>query len=284
MSLPAKKLLRATTPRHVRNWLRSPGKSAEWLWNEARHLAGGDAVVEMRPGWFVRCHPSAYDFAYYAQIGDAEQVSEFDGFISTCRPAMALFDVGAHFGLFSLAALHFGGAEARAVAVDPSPTAARMMRIQAKLNGVGGRMSIEQASVGDSDGWQEMVATGVNGAGYFLPPGDHAGRELTKTIATTLDGLVERHGVTPTHVKIDVEGAEASVLRGGRRLLAAEQPPLLFLEVHNEIVREHSGDPSETLKLLNRHGYRVFANDMLPLDEDYILSKPLLRVIAKRQA
>jgi FkbM family methyltransferase len=251
--------------------------------DEARHLVGADRLVEIRPGWSLRCHPAAYDFAYHAQVDDPEQVAEFDGFVKLCRPEMVLFDVGAHFGLFSLAALHYGGAGARAVAVDPSPTAARMMKIQARLNGVVGRMEIVEAAAGHEDGWQELVATGVNGAGYFVPPGDHAGREVCRSRAVTLDALAEERRLTPTHVKIDVEGAEAAVLRGGEGLLSRDEPPVLLLELHNEIIRSRGGEPRETLTLLRGFGYETFSPEMSPLGEDYVLGRPLVRVICRKR-
>jgi FkbM family methyltransferase len=282
MKSPHKAIARAVTPRPVRNWLRSPGKSLGWVRGEARHLFGADRLVEIRPGWTLRCHPAAYDFAYHAQVDDPEQVSEFDGFIRLCRPGMVLFDVGAHFGLFSLAALHYGGAGARAVALDPSPTAERMMRIQARLNGAGGRMEIVRAAAGACVGWQEMVATGVNGAGYFVPPGDHAGREVSLTREVTLDALAAERGLTPTHVKVDVEGAEAAVLRGAAGLLAGDAPPLLLVELHNEIVSDGGGEPRETLTLLRRFGYEIFSTGMEPLGEDYVAGRPLVRVICRK--
>jgi FkbM family methyltransferase len=283
MKPSSKNFIRAVTPRPVRNWLRSPGKSFGWVRDEARHLVGGDRLVEMRPGWWLRCHPAAYDFAYRAQVDDPEQVAEFDGFISLCRPGMVLFDVGAHFGLFSLAALHYGGEAARAIAVDPSPTAARMMKIQARLNGAAGRMEIVRAAAGQEDGWQEMVATGVNGAGYFVPPSDHAGGEVCRAREATLDALAGERNLTPTHVKVDVEGAEAAVLRGGRGLLSRAEPPVLLLELHNEIIRGRGGDPRECLTLLRGFGYEVFSPEMSPLGEDYVLGRPLVRVVCRKR-
>ena len=82
----------------------------------------------MRPGWLITCHPAAYRCAYHLQINDPEQVLEFDNFIDNSFQGMVLFDVGAHFGLFSLAALHYGGPGSRAIAVDPSPIAVRFLK------------------------------------------------------------------------------------------------------------------------------------------------------------
>src|SRR6516162_11506830 len=97
---------RLLIPRKVRNWLRSPARSARWMWNEMQFRIGFTKCSEIRRGWILANHPSALSFAYLAQHDDPEQVREFDGFINHCSSGMVLFDIGAHFGLFSLAALH----------------------------------------------------------------------------------------------------------------------------------------------------------------------------------
>ncbi|HEX8501834.1 MAG TPA: FkbM family methyltransferase [Pyrinomonadaceae bacterium] len=181
-----------------------------------------------------------------------------------------------------MAALHYGGDAARAVAVDPSPTAARMLKIQARLNRVEERLTVVRSAVGEHVGWQPMVPTGVNGAGYFVAPGDHSGGEVVKTRSTTLDRLAEDLRLTPTHLKIDVEGYEQAVLSGGRRLLARHAAPLLFLELHNEMIRERGGDPSETLSLLKAFGYVSFSPYGTRLSDGDILSRPLLRIVGKK--
>ncbi len=279
----AKKIIRASIPRPIRNWLRSPAKSVAWGWSEIKYRVGIKHHIEIRPGWSVSCHPGAYGFAYWAQDSDQEQVSEFDGFIAHCYPGMIFFDIGAHFGLFSLAALHYGGATARAVAVDPSLTATRMMRIQADLNEVSHRLSIVQAAVGNRTDWHEMVTVGVVSGGYLVAASkDHPASERTRTPATTLDKLAEETGDLPTHIKIDVEGYEADVLMGGTRVLSQPKSPLLFLELHNQMIRERNGNPEDTLLLLRKLKYETFTVDGNPIDNNAILSKPLIRVIAKR--
>ena len=237
----------------------------------------------MRPDWSLICHPAAYRCAYHAQKNDPEQIAEFDGFIDNSSQGMILFDVGAHFGLFSLASLHYGGPEARAVAIDPSPTAIRFLNIQAKLNQSADRLRVIQAAVKDQVGWQSMVAVGVLASGYYVAPTeDHSASELSQARSVTLDGIVEELRITPTHIKIDVEGYEAAVLRGGQKLFSQLPAPILFLEVHNEIVRELSGNPAETLIVLRDYGYKTSTSDGFPISEDEILSKPLIRIIARK--
>ncbi|HEY8184911.1 MAG TPA: FkbM family methyltransferase [Pyrinomonadaceae bacterium] len=233
----AKKVARSLVPRAARNWLRSPSASAKWIWDGVKFCIGIKNVIEMRPGWSLACHPAAYRCAYYAQQNDAEQIAEFDGFINNTSSGMTLFDVGAHFGLFSLAALHYGGPTARAVAVDPSPVAVNVLNVQAKLNHAADRLRVIQAAVSDRVGSQSMLAVGVLASGCFVAPVEgYPASELSQTISITLDSMVDELRVNPTHIKIDVEGYEAAVLARGNKTLSQASASILFLEIHNEIV------------------------------------------------
>lgn len=278
-----KRYLRSVVPRGVRNWLRAPTRSVAWLWYEFKYRVGANEVIEMRSGFLPICHPGVYDFAYHLQHTDPDQVREFDGFIKCARPGMVLFDIGAHFGLFSLAALHYGGPQAVAVAVDPSPMAARIVKIQSRLNNVAERLHVLKASVGDHAGTQSMVAVGIMASGYFVSPQeDHSGAELTVTKAVTIDGLAHDYQLKPTHIKIDVEGDEVAVLRGARETLSKAEAPLIFVELHNQIVAERGGDPREALNLLGGYGYRVIADDGSAVAHEDLLEKEIVRIIASK--
>jgi FkbM family methyltransferase len=278
-----KSLARILIPRNLRNWLRSPSNSLQWAWAKAKYAAGVTDIVQIRPGWSLICHPAAYRFAYFAQEHDPDQVAEFDSFIQQLTPNAILFDIGAHFGLFSLATLHYGGTNAKAVAVDPSPLASGFIRKQAELNQVSNRLHTVRAAVSDHVGWQPMISVGIISGGYFVSPSkEHPPAELTSTPTTTLDQLAEEFNLFPTHVKIDVEGYELSVICGGIGILSRNDAPLLFIELHNEMVRQNGGVPEETLARVRSLGYEVFSTDGEALDDQAILDRPLIRVVGRK--
>lgn len=272
-----KSVIRATVPRPLRNWLRSPSKSTQRLWDASRFYLGFTETLHFPPNWTLVCHPHAYRVAYQAQIADPEQREEFKNFVLQCSRSMFLLDIGAHFGIFSLAAAHFGHT---AIAIDPSPIATRMIAVQSALNGLSDRIRIVQAAVANEGGAVDMLTSGVFSDGYFKMIQGKAKSELTRTQAITIDQLVSQYG-PPTHIKIDVEGQEGAVLRGGRKALG-QYSPILFLELHNEMIAAEGGDPNLALNELVELGYEHFGFKGNSLPRDFILQKPLIRIIAAR--
>jgi FkbM family methyltransferase len=269
--------VRFAIPRGMRNWLRAPSKSAAWLWDSVQFSLGVTRRLPLAPDWTLICHPYAYKVAQRDQVSDPNQAAEFQNFLSSCGNSMFLLDIGAHFGVFSLAAAHFGG---RAIAVDPSPIATRMIHRQAVLNGCTDRIRIIQAAVSETNGVTRMLESGVFSDGYFQVANDRPERELTTTPSFTIDSLVSQFG-DPSHIKIDVEGHEAAVLRSAGATLG-RYSPTLYLELHNEMVAADGGDPRLTLDLLEQFGFTTFGLNGELVGRESILSKPIARVVARK--
>jgi FkbM family methyltransferase len=273
-----KRLVRVSIPRRARNWLRSPSKSAEWLWDSARFSLGITESLEISPNSFLACHPRAYKIFRRDQVDDPEQSVEFRSFLSYCSNTMLLYDIGAHFGIFSLAAAHFGG---RAIAVDASPAAAQMIKIQASLNKCSNKLQIVRAAVSDANHSIDMLNSGVFSDGYFKATSQPAKSELTQVRAITIDQMALQFG-PPTHIKIDVEGHEAAVLRGGRATMS-QFSPILFLELHNAMIVSAGDNPHEALTELADLHYDTFTTDGNAIDKDTILKRSIIRIVAKRR-
>lgn len=272
-------LIRRTVPRPLRNWLRSPSKSMEWMWDTTRYSLGATDTLFFPPDVRIAMHPHAYKVACKAQVAEPEERAEFQNFLSYCSGGMLLFDIGAHYGLFSLAAAYFRG---QAVAVDPSAMAIRMITRQIALNHADHKIRTLHAAVSDSSGTMQMLSSGVFSEGYFKLAKGRAASELTKIRAVTIDEMTSEFG-SPTHVKIDVEGHEAAALRGGRDTFARHSPTL-FLELHNQMVAADGGDPNAALNELRSLGYAPFSFAGDEMDRPKIFSKPITRLVARRSS
>lgn len=82
-------------------------------------------------------------------------------------------------------------------------------------------------------------------------------------------------------IKIDVEGFEMEVLKGGLDCLKKDHP-ILFIELNNESLLGHGSSTAEVLQLLEEHGYRCFhAATMQPLDSKASFENTHFDIIAR---
>jgi FkbM family methyltransferase len=279
----AKAMMRWLLPRRLRNILRSPGKTVAWCADCLSFGIKGGSEYSLRPDWNVRTHPFVYRSAYQIHVTESEAIQELDGFISACAPGLILFDIGAHFGIFSLAAIRYGGHQARSYAFDPSPMAERYLTQSARLNACASQLTFRRVAVGSCDKEEYFVPHGIVGAGYYSisDHSAHSRKERTKTVCRSIDSLVAETNVTPTHVKIDVEGFELEVLQGGRGLLTSHAP-VLFLEIHNDLLRKRSINPDEVLAALASYGYDRITSLGKAVSREEILSRPIVRTVCRK--
>jgi FkbM family methyltransferase len=141
-----------------------------------------------------------------------------------------VIDIGANAGYYTLLAARSVGLRGRVIACEPDPKIASFLRRHVAINKLT-NVVVEEAAADDRNG----VARFRRGRGTGTGRVDTGG-EL-EVQARTLDDIVREHHVVPTHIKIDVEGAELNVLRGGQSTLAHARPTI-FLSTHGQQVHE----------------------------------------------
>jgi len=266
-------------PRGLRNQVKSPVRSFRWWWLSRQpdrefHPDGANCSF--------RCPPLAIELAFRNQFADAAQAVEFADFLNLLRPMTSplLFDLGAHFGLFSHVVMALGGPRARAIAVDPSGVACSMVRRIASTNGWTDRLEVLQAAVGGSVGEVEMVDGGVLLAGYFMAAADQPPSDRTRVPRLTIDELVRRAGRLPDLIKIDVESFELEVFDGAAKTLTGSGIPVC-LEIHNQYIRERGSDPALVLDRLTALGYTDWTVGGRQVAAPEILKPDLIRIVAR---
>lgn len=257
-------LVRHMVPREVRNWIRSPSRSARYVANHILSAAGVKRSIAPRNSWNVRCNPISYR-AFQVFQRDPFQRAEFDDFISLCTPGMRFIDIGAHHGFYTLAALHYGGAEARAIAVEASHVAALVLQKNIAMNHLQSRVEQLNLALGDKDGSVLMLSTGPFGGDYMVIP-TCARADATAVKQRSLDSIVHEMRFAPTHIKIDVEGYEPEVVDGAIGTLERYRPIISF-ELHGSILRMRKIDPLQVLFRLRRAGYNEFTCEGKIIDE-----------------
>jgi len=244
--------VRKLFPRTILNILRSPRKSLQYAGQKLTYAFGGTAVVQVRPDWQVRCHPVSR-ISFDSQLESAECIAEIDGFIAACVPGMRFFDVGAHFGVFTLAACRYGGPTATVWAFEPSAEALAVLKTNIAMAGVGEAVTVVAEAIGTTEGTLPMLTVGAGGH-FFVIHSNEDRPDAARLPATTFAGYTARIGAAPTHVKIDVEGFEFEIIAASRGFFA-EHKPALFLELHAALLRNRGLDPKAVLDTLKECGY-----------------------------
>jgi FkbM family methyltransferase len=158
-------------------------------------------------------------------------------------PGVVVYDIGAHVGSISLGAARLAGDLGRVVAFDGDPENVVRLQDNCSRNGLEGRLQVVHAAVWSctpSDGISFRRGRAVRSQGGVEANGDRpvlASGEIINVPAVTLDHFVATGGPLPQLVKIDVEGGEYQVLRGGANLFAS-QKPLIIAEVHHQQAAE----------------------------------------------
>jgi FkbM family methyltransferase len=244
--------VRAVIPRGVRNFLRRPRMTAKRLKAKAAFYMGRVARVKMRGGWELRCHPICQE-SFQVFANDPLQRVELDQFAHYASQPMRLLDVGSHWGVFTLAALKYGGEGSQVLCVEASPSATKILNVNVRLNAGTEFVTVVQAAAGATDAALQMLTTGAGGDDYLVVP--FSSRRDTVTIRqVNLDNLCAGHHFKPSHVKIDVEGFEEEALKGAISILQ-EAKPILFLELHGNLIRRRGSDPIRVLDPLKECGY-----------------------------
>jgi FkbM family methyltransferase len=274
----ARYLARRLVPRSVRNALRRPALTYAWLRDETAYRLGRTPQFALRDDWTVRCHPASV-VPFQLHRTEGELCRELDSFVALCKADMVLLDIGAHYGLFTLAALRYGGPGARAITVEPSAEASRILRINVELSGAKERVVILQAAAGAQDGEVAMLTTGPNAAHYMIGVDAGTSRpDVSRIRQLAVASIVARAGIVPTHVKIDVEGFEEDVISGGAGVFR-ECRPVILLELHGQLVRQRDRNPRAVLEQLIALGYSRFERDGKRIEPDAAAALEIVRLV-----
>lgn len=141
-------------------------------------------------------------------------------------------DVGAHVGMYTVAAALALGEQGRVLALEPNPTALGQLEENLRLNGCTNVLAVRRAAAAAAGRALLHVPQTPDPSFSSLQAGRFAEGEPVSVETSTVDDEVEAAGLEPVLVKIDVEGAELEVLAGMERTL--ERRPRLLIEVGPE--------------------------------------------------
>ncbi|MFS8823056.1 FkbM family methyltransferase [Synechococcus sp. W60.2] len=219
-----------------------------------------DAVAEIETwaqyeGYKLRLEPDLKSIATFVLLA---QDRWFESEIELCRqilkPGMKAIDVGANVGVYTFLFARCVGKTGKVYAIEPTPGCVQCLRATVAQNKLDQSVQVVEAAVGEESREVYLVCEGASVFNRIVTDPMSVVEETKPVQQVTLDELWISEGSPNIDlVKIDAEGAEVPVLKGGRKLIETCAPVILF---ENQSTGQFSG--LESAKLLAEWGYLIY--------------------------
>lgn len=217
--------------RFVRGYLRAcpitEGKRRLLELTQARILpAERDVVAPTKHGFSMHLNLDNPEHRRIYFYGEHDERYEIRLLRRIVRPGDACWDIGANIGFYTCLLARLAGPEGRIVAFEPASATRRLLEANVSLNGLR-NVVVRAEALGESEAAARIHFTRgdlAEGTASLVPAEGHEASE--PVTLTRLDALRARLP-TPAFVKIDVEGMQLEVWRGGAGFFAAESPLVL---------------------------------------------------------
>ncbi len=174
-----------------------------------------------------------YNFAFqdFQHWGDRHN-NLFKTLLHVSERKKVIFDIGAHIGLCSMPVSKVVGKGGKVYAFEPSETNMHYFLKNIQYNNINNIKLIPylvgEKSRLDVPFYESKYVAGMNS---IVPYKNDGSYKCIKKRQVSLDDFCAENNISPDVIKIDVEGAEAGVLKGARNILLTCRPKII-LSVH----------------------------------------------------
>lgn len=192
------------------------------------------------------------------------------------HPGQKVIDIGANYGVYTLSMAKLVGPTGRVWAFEPASITANFLAASIEANNFG-QVVLEQSALSSEVG-SAQLSLSVNSEMNELVRGDEYSGDCETVSLVTLDERTEIHDWHNVEfVKMDAEGEEANILRGGARFFATESPLIQYE------IKVGSGWNLELVQAFRELGYSSYRlvpglNLLVPFDEKEAVDASLLNL------
>ena len=186
------------------------------------------------------------------------------------RPGQQVIDVGANYGVYTLSMAQTVGPTGHVWAFEPASSTARLLAEGIAANGFA-HVTLERSAL-SSAGGTARLSLNDNSELNALQHGDPSSGTSETVTLVTLDDRLQSYGWSDIEfVKIDAEGEEANILKGGEHFFAGLSPLVQYEvragdRVHMELVRDFAALGYNSYRLVPGLDLLVPFNAALPAD------------------
>ncbi|MFA7201424.1 MAG: FkbM family methyltransferase [Candidatus Paceibacterota bacterium] len=229
-------------------FLKHPIRFVVGIYSKVRYRFSKKVTLISGPlffGWRM-CIPAPIGLEYYLYGAKAHpseiRLARF--LLNTLTEGAVFFDVGAHFGFYSLLASFLVGKKGRVLSFEPNVEAWEYLNINKKSHD---NISLFCGTVSSHEEGESFIKLPLlysenSSTEQSIVDLNEQFRSIQEEIwvpSFTLDGIIQKYNIAPYVIKIDAEGAEFRILQGAHRLLSSHNPIIVMeynpdLPMHQE--------------------------------------------------
>lgn len=170
------------------------------------------------------------------------------------NPGDICLDIGANIGWYTTLLQSLAGPDGEVHSFEPVPSTFETLRANVATNPHADSVRLNSMALGDENRDAVIHTFGNLSAGHasISDFGDSDSVEITVPMKRLDDYLVENRVGDVKFVKIDIEGAELSMLKGASRLFAQDIPPLIVIEAALETTRPFGYFPDDLVRFIGK--------------------------------
>jgi FkbM family methyltransferase len=203
----------------------------------------GNSLVILRSG------ERGFTQNIYCGLGEFKEMAYVLGVIN---PEDVFVDIGANVGSYTILACVVKGA--RGYCFEPVPSTFERLSNNLRINDAFDLVQAYSLGLADQEG-EILFTSHFDATNHALAPGE-AARDALRVRVMPLDAVLPE--VSPTMIKIDVEGFETPVLDGMPRILADPRLHSVIVELNGNGQR-YGFEDGEIIRKLSSLGFRMFS-------------------------
>lgn len=177
-------------------------------------------------------------------------------FIGLLKEGMIVVDIGSHVGYYTLLAARAVGDKGKVFCFEPDPSNYALLLKNIEKNNYNNVVPVQKAVTDTTGSIKLFIAKDPSGHSIWS---DNPQQKSIVVDSTTIDDFFAGRDY-PLHVmKIDVEGAEMTVLQGMRNILAKNRQLIIFTEFNPGALTRAGFSPIEYLQMLINYGFNINA-------------------------
>ena len=185
-------------------------------------------------------------------LSEKSMVNLFTGSVTE---GMTVVDIGAHFGYYTLLAARAVGIKGKVFCFEPEPSNYALLLKNIEENNYNNVVPIQKAVTNTTGSIKLFIAKDPSGHSIAC---DNPLQKAIDIDSITLDDFFRGREYPIDVIKVDVEGAEMTILQGMRNIIAKNRQLNIFTEFNPGALTRTGYSPKEYFRLLTDYGFQIY--------------------------